>query len=502
MATGPAPQARPAVPDGADQDPCAPASAPQRVAQPASEWPTDQDFRREFFACLALRHTPGIGRRTAKTLVSAYPTAYDAVRDAASWKAKGLVSARQAGVFRSESWRPAAEREFREARDVNLRLLLFSESLYPARLWDIPDPPLFLYYEGDLGLLSGPCLAVVGSRRCTRAGLSATEEVCAALSRFGVTIVSGLAQGIDRQAHLAGLSGLGRSVAVQATGLHVDYPPQNADLRRTLGRRGLVLTEHPPGTRPLATNFPVRNRIISGLSLGVLVAEAGTRSGSLITARLALEQGREVLALPGAFGQPTFAGCNRLIKDGATLVESAEDVLFSLRDQLKGQLKAMAPEALGASASSGGRDGFRPGAGAAFAGHGGPDSQAEARTDFAEVRDEVRDDARIGGRPVGRSCESCGSEPRDSAQDPAQYLAQDRPGPDASPAAFSPIPPDIAPDSPEGRVLALLASGERLHIDALAEGLDLAAAPASRALLLLEMRGLVRQWPGMYYGRA
>lgn len=291
---------------------------------------------------------------------------------------------------------------------------------------------------------------MVGSRRCTRAGLAATEEVCSALSRFGVTIVSGLAQGIDRQAHLAGLSGLGRSVAVQATGLHVDYPPQNADLRRTLGRRGLVLTEHPPWTPPLAASFPVRNRIISGLSLGVLVAEAGTRSGSLITARLALEQGREVLALPGAFGQPTFAGCNRLIKDGATLVESAEDVLFALRDQLKGQLKELAAGASGAATNP--------------------------------------------GRPDGRSGESFGSEPR--------HPVQDQPGPDSLPVSFAPVPPDIAPDSPEGRVLALLASGERLHIDALAEGLDLEAAPASRVLLLLEMRGLVRQWPGMYYGRA
>lgn len=115
-----------------------------RVAEPASEWPTDQDFRREFFACLALRHTPGIGRRTAKALVSAYPTAYDAVRDAASWKSKGLASARQAGAFRSESWRPAAEREFREARAVNLRLLLFSESL-PGPALGHPGPaPLHL----------------------------------------------------------------------------------------------------------------------------------------------------------------------------------------------------------------------------------------------------------------------------------------------------------------------------------------------------------------------
>ncbi len=431
------PLARPAASDRADQDP------PGPVAEPASEWPTETDFRQEFFACLALRHTPGIGPRTAKAIVSHYSTAYAAIRDASAWKGLGLASKRQAEAFRAEAWRPMAEREYRDARAVSMRVLLFSESIYPPRLWDIPDPPLFLYYEGDLSLLKAPCLAVVGSRKCSPMGVAATENICATLSRSGVTIVSGLALGIDRQAHLAGLSGLGRSIAVMATGLHVDYPPQNADLRRALGSRGLVLTEHPPGTRPLSTNFPIRNRIISGLSLGALVAEAGPRSGSLITARLALEQGRDVFALPGPYGQPSFSGCNQLIKNGALLVESADDIFLALREQLRGLAALIAP--------------------------GKPSAPASAA--------------------------SPALAPTLSPVDPVSQAA-----PQAA-RIPKPLPPDLDPSGPEGRLLGLLAGSERLHIDTLAERLDWEAGAASRVLLLLEMRGLVRQWPGMYYSR-
>lgn len=404
-----------------------------RASEPASAWPSEADFRREFFACLALRHTPGVGPRTAKALVSGYPTAYEAIRDASSWPGRKLASKRQSRAFLDEAWRVAAEREYAAARAVDLRVLLFSEPGYPRRLWDIPDPPLFVYFEGNLDLLRGPAVAVVGSRQCTRMGLSATEAIASALSRAGVTIVSGLAQGIDRQAHLSGLSGPGSSIAVMGTGLHVDYPPQNADLRRAMGARGLVLTEHPPGTRPLASNFPVRNRIISGLSLGVLVAEAAQRSGSLITARLALDHGREVFALPGPCGQPSFTGCHQLIKNGALLVDSAEDILVALRPHLAASLPGLAPV----------RAAPAP----------GPE-----------------------GTPAGPGIRT------------------------ATPAADRPRGPGPAPGTPEDRVLKALGQADRTHIDALAEVLDWEAPAVSRALLLLEMQGLVRQWPGMYYG--
>ena len=160
-----------------------------------------------------------------------------------------------------------------------------------------------LYVVGDVSLFKNPGVAVVGARECTPMGLEATGRISMQLSKSGITVISGLALGIDRQAHLGGLRGVGSSVAVLGCGLDVDYPQDNRDVRRRLGEKGLVVTEYGPGVRPRPEHFPIRNRLISGLALGVLVAEAAHDSGSLITARLAGEQGREVFALPGPIGQ-------------------------------------------------------------------------------------------------------------------------------------------------------------------------------------------------------
>ncbi len=202
---------------------------------------------------------------------------------------------------------------------------------YPAALRHIADAPAVLYVSGDTALLAGPCLGMVGSRNASVQGKTNAEVFAQALSMAGLTIVSGLALGIDTAAHLGALDGDGSTIAVVGTGPDIVYPARNRDLWRRIAEQGCVLGEYAPGTPPLAHNFPQRNRIISGLSAGVLVVEAAAKSGSLITARLAASQGREVFAIPGSIHSALAKGCHMLIKEGAKLVESAADVLQEIR---------------------------------------------------------------------------------------------------------------------------------------------------------------------------
>jgi DNA processing protein len=398
------------------------------------------DAAKEFFSCLALRHTPGLGPRSWKSVLSGYQSAYDAVSDARQWPSRKLLPKNRVEVFLAEPWRPGAEAEYRAARSFGARVITWFDPRYPKRLREIPDPPALLYVQGDVSLLRNPSVAVVGARECTLLGLQSVERISTDLSRFGITVVSGLAAGIDRQAHMAGLSGIGGSIAVLGAGLDVHYPPENEDVRQALERRGLVVTEFGPGTRPEARNFPYRNRIISGLSLGVLVAEAASRSGSLITARLATEQGREVFALPGPLGQPTFAGCHRLIKQGAALVESAEDIVRTLRYQFSAELLSV-PKAL----------------------------------------------------PV---------QAQPAAAQSARATAYPRPPAPATPAPVAPreLPANLTDE--ERSLLSGLTQEGKVHIDSLIQTLGWESHAVSRRLLVLEMQGLVRQWPGMYYSLA
>ncbi len=210
-------------------------------------------------------------------------------------------------------------------------LFAWGDADYPAPLLATADPPPAFCYVGRRDLLNRPALAIVGSRNATPQGIENAEAFAAALSAAGLTIVSGLAIGIDAAAHRGGLAGAGSSVAVLGTGLDRVYPAANRDLARQLSEAGGLLSEFPLGTPPLPANFPRRNRLISGLSRGVLVVEATLNSGSLITARLAAEQGRDVFAIPGSIHSPFSKGSHRLIKDGAKLVETAQDVLDELR---------------------------------------------------------------------------------------------------------------------------------------------------------------------------
>jgi DNA processing protein len=209
-------------------------------------------------------------------------------------------------------------------------LVAWDDSNYPAALLALPDPPPVFCYAGRMELLNRQALAIVGSRNATPRGIEHAEAFATALSEAGLTIVSGLALGIDSGAHRGGLVGGGRSIAVVGTGLDRVYPSANAALARRLALEGGVLSEFPLGTPPLKGNFPRRNRLLSGLSRGVLVVEATLASGSLITARFAADQGREVFAIPGSIDSPFSKGCHRLIREGAKLVETAADVLEEL----------------------------------------------------------------------------------------------------------------------------------------------------------------------------
>lgn len=210
-------------------------------------------------------------------------------------------------------------------------VVTLADTHYPQLLLQLPDPPPLIYLKGRPELLARPALAIVGSRNATAQGVVDAEAFARTLSDAGLTIVSGLALGIDAAAHRGGLAGASSSVAVLGTGADLVYPARNRALAHELAARGALISEFPLGTRPLAGNFPRRNRLISGLALGCLVVEAAAESGSLITARLAGEQGREVFAVPGSIHSPLSKGCHALIKQGARMVESAQDILEELR---------------------------------------------------------------------------------------------------------------------------------------------------------------------------
>ena len=223
------------------------------------------------------------------------------------------------------------------------RILTFADSVYPQALLQIADPPPVLYVKGRVDLLNRQALAVVGSRNATQQGLGNAEAFAHALSDAGLTIVSGLALGIDAAAHRGGLAGASSSVAVVGTGLDIVYPARNRDLAHALAANGCLISELALGTAPVATNFPRRNRLISGLARGCLVVEAAVSSGSLITARLANEQGKDVFAIPGSVHSPLAKGCHALIKQGAKLVETAEDILEELGMRDAATPRAIAP---------------------------------------------------------------------------------------------------------------------------------------------------------------
>lgn len=314
-------------------------SPPQPFARDIPEIPTalgalDAEARAEFWAALALTHTKGLGDRSRKRLLDAFGSALNAVRNVKAWGEAGIREGK-VREFLSEAWRKTAKKEWEAARRLTGALLLWTDARYPSLLRDLPDAPVRLYCRGDLSLLANPCVSVVGTRLCSRDGIRAAQTIAAGLAASGITVVSGLAVGIDKQAHLAALPLPGGTIAVLGAGPDVCYPKENNALREAIIGRGLLLSEYAPGTLPDPRHFPIRNRIISGLSLGVVVVEAALRSGSLITARLALEQNRSVYAVPGVMGSKHAEGCRKLIREGAQPVFSVTDILEDLAPQLR-----------------------------------------------------------------------------------------------------------------------------------------------------------------------
>lgn len=249
---------------------------------------------------------------------------------AASLRAAGL-DRRTVGAI--EQTRPDIDlaAEMSRLSDLDVRLLTWDDPGYPAYLREVPHAPPVLFMQGEVTTADRWAVAIVGTRKLTRYGRQVTRDLVAGLVRFGVTIVSGLARGIDAVAHQTALELGGRTIAVLGSGLDAIYPPEHRTLAsRIASERGALLSEYALGVKAEARNFPPRNRIISGLSRGIVVIEAGERSGALITAHFALEQDREVLAVPGNINSPASAGCNRLIQQGAKLVQTAEDVVEEL----------------------------------------------------------------------------------------------------------------------------------------------------------------------------
>lgn len=223
----------------------------------------------------------------------------------------------------------AARQEIDRVERLGARYLVLGQGLYPSSLAEISDAPPLLIVRGDTRLLDRPMVAIVGARNASAAACRFARQLAHELGREGVTVVSGLARGIDTAAHDGALAS--GTIGVIAGGIDVFYPPENEERQRRMFEEGLVVAEMPPGTEPRARHFPYRNRIIAGLSFGTVVVEAAPRSGSLITARLAAEMGREVMAVPGSPLDPRAQGCNGLIRDGATLVQNAMDVLEQVR---------------------------------------------------------------------------------------------------------------------------------------------------------------------------
>src|SRR5438132_322686 len=342
-----------------------------------------------------------------------------------------------------------------------------SDVRYPVLLRNIPDPPPVLYVDGELEPVDGQAVAIVGSRQATLYGIRTARMLAEELSRLGFTIVSGMARGIDRAAHEGALAAGGRTLTVLGCGLDVDYPPHHTQLRGQVAVAGALLTEFPLGSPPLAAHFPRRNRILSGLSLGVVVVEAAEGSGSLITAKLAAEQGREVFAVPGPIDAPTSRGTHGLLKQGAKLTETVDDILEELLPQLEQPIirtrfsqdfmisvpPAPAPP---------GRSLF-------------PGSAAGARTRLSQ--DLLHPPA-----PDARRVCFPGLGPGTSAPRPSSY----------EPANFSPE---------EEKVYAVV-SWEPQSIDELSERAALASSRVVCALLSLEFKDAVRQAPGQRYHRS
>lgn len=284
---------------------------------------------------MALRSVRGVGPRTARLLLEQFGSAEEIFRQPEEALIKaGITRPAAQGIANFDDFSPL-EKEFCELPKVGGRLVRWTDADYPVNLRQIADPPPYFFLRGALTANDPKCVAVVGARTASDAGKRMAQRLGLELAAKGFTVVSGLARGIDSEAHQGAVEAQGRTIAVLGSGVDVIYPPENRKLAETIIEfGGALVSELPMGTPPIAENFPARNRLISGICLGVVIVEAAEKSGSLITARMALEQDRQVFAVPGSPLNGKTRGSNRLIKDGARLVDCVEDVLEELLPQL------------------------------------------------------------------------------------------------------------------------------------------------------------------------
>jgi DNA processing protein len=281
---------------------------------------TDALSRDEAFARIRLLRSPNIGPVSYAQLLGRFGSAEQALAALPDLAGRGGGAYRPAPTARIEE-------EVAAVRRAGARYLFQDGVGYPPLLRELESAPPILIVRGDTSIAARPCVAIVGARNASAAAVKLARDFAAALAEAGLAVVSGLARGIDGAAHRGALNGPGGTIGVIASGIDIAYPPEHAELQEQVAQHGLLIAEQPPGTEPLARHFPSRNRIIAGLAAGTVVVEAAPRSGSLITARLAGEAGREVMAIPGSPLEPRSQGCNQLIRDGAVLVQSAEDVI-------------------------------------------------------------------------------------------------------------------------------------------------------------------------------
>jgi DNA processing protein len=289
---------------------------------------------------ISLNMTPGVGPRAATKLLEKFGSAENVFHATRSELESLRLRAETVESILKREFHEKAVEELNKIQEIGGDVLILDDGNYPFLLREIADPPITLYVKGDwANCFDAPCVGVVGSRRCSTYGANASEMLSRELAENGVCVVSGLARGIDAAAHRGAIRGKGRTIAVLGTGIDNVYPKENKKLvEEILESGGAVVSQFPLHTPPLKDNFPYRNRIISGLSYGVLLVEASERSGSLITARLAMEQNREVLAVPGNITSRNSFGTNYLIKSGAKLVQQWQDVVTELPAEISARI--------------------------------------------------------------------------------------------------------------------------------------------------------------------
>jgi DNA processing protein len=310
------------------------AQSSENIAAPLSSAPEESPYA----SWLALARIRGLGCASFKKLADFFgdPVRALSATENTLVQVPGLERPAIEGILGFCEWGEVAK-EIERSAQAGATILPYAVARYPARLKTIADPPPFLYVKGELRDEDERAIAVVGSRSASEYGLRVTRDLCGGLASLGFTIVSGMARGIDAAAHEAALEAGGRTVAVLGSGIDVVYPPEHEQLYQKVSRQGAVVSELSMGAPPISFNFPARNRLISGMAVGVVVVEATEKSGSLITAGLALEQGREVFAVPGEAGASRSRGTHQLIRQGAKLVERVEDILEEVAPQLAGR---------------------------------------------------------------------------------------------------------------------------------------------------------------------